>query len=219
MKRWLILFISGVMLLTGGASVAQEATELIVIVERDTLLIYILDGDTAPLRDLAFRVIAGDRYVNIFLADYSVFGASALARLGSPGCLIFQRAGSPDPRSNACGRLPETGILTQSIPPENVFWWDSATDRRRALIVQQADARLTACPADNAECAIFYPASPSVQRVARVGQALEAAAADTPVISSPDNAPVGANNSERRGISSPLVVLPVFAVPRQLVRN
>lgn len=129
----------------------QPAIELTLIVDQDSLTVYVPGSAPIALGDFAFAPNEDDRYP---LQAYGAFRGLDFDAIPAPICLRLVRASSSAPLPLGC---PGESTLIHRVPNADVFWWDAAQNNARALYIYMGDVSAAFCLNTVPRCRFAYP--------------------------------------------------------------
>jgi hypothetical protein len=137
---------------------AQRQSYLIRIFrERDELTLYIPGNRLTPVNGLSIEVMNSSGEASLYFVEvYSAFRDLPFERLLTPVCFRMVRSGSNPPLEQVCQEIPANRVFTQTIPDEDVFWFDSEWGNRNILIIRRGNFREICRPVE-AWCDVVMP--------------------------------------------------------------
>ncbi|GEM_PF-5870194 len=166
MRRYFLCFSVIAWILLYSLNVhAQQSVEVTIILDSDTLVIYVPESGTISLDGFGFQAqIDDDELYIIQLGDYPAFDFD-LSGIPTPVCLRLRRNNTDTPLPIRC---PRYATSTQELIDADVFWYDTVASISRSVIVTQNADSLIVCPAGNPVCSFEYtPPTPRPARATR----------------------------------------------------
>ena len=147
-----------VLLVSVQISTAQEENEanIHLLIERNSMVVYIAATQPLSLDGLAFRVIntLGDFETRNLSESFSILRLTdSIAQPGS--CFVYSLASENPVLPSVC-RDPNF-VFRLDVPPSDVFWFDFISNRQRDIAILSNDKATGAiCPASSVDCRLTY---------------------------------------------------------------
>jgi WD40 repeat protein len=136
-----------------GILAQQDAPEITLIVQPESLVIYVGTAQAVALNGLQFQVVNGEGKIQT-VDVVERFDALKLTNgRASPGsCYVYEIAGSSSTLPNECAN-PQL-IFHAEVALNNVFWYDVNLKQKRTIAVQQAGQEPIICSGALPSCPV-----------------------------------------------------------------
>lgn len=150
------------LMLTFGVVRAQDSTlELTVIVDDDSLTVFVPGNQIGSLADLGFEILESGVVTTYYLRDYPALTFD-LARVPLPLCIRLLRQGSESVPPLECSGVP---IATQPLQDRNVFWHNRTLATRYTFTIVQRVDPVALCTAGSNQCPVSLTMPPTATPV------------------------------------------------------
>jgi formylglycine-generating enzyme len=207
-KLLTLLFILTIMI-TFSVSFAQESVPVQVVLDEDSLTLYVEPSGIVSLAGLGITVDIDGSRQTFFLEQFGAFAVLDFTQLPTPLCFRLERFDSDSPFPLNC---PSQNTLLQTLAQSDIFWFDERSRQSRTLVIVQGQPQQAICPAGQAVCNFAY--------VAPVGTSIPSPTVISPNVSDLDAAISQASTFDyRRGNNtwSPISFMFDDGVTMQLV--
>ncbi|MGB1287829.1 MAG: hypothetical protein ACPG7F_14920, partial [Aggregatilineales bacterium] len=128
--------------------ISQDAVDVSVLIEEDSLVVSITETGIISLQDFTFEVTVNGENQTWRLQDFSAFQLS-FGQIPAPICFRLSRAGTTPVLPQEC-EAPRT--LTQILNPADVFWFDRVAGQFRTLFIPRG----VFCGAGQSRCDVPF---------------------------------------------------------------
>jgi hypothetical protein len=111
---------------------AQNAVELTIFRDEDSLTIYVPGNQPVPLLSLGFEVTIGEGRRLFLLQDYEAFDSLYFNNVPTPICFRLERQGSNKPVPQNCHEIT---LLIQPLTDADIFWYDQTLKQHRTVLL------------------------------------------------------------------------------------
>ncbi|HEX2906366.1 MAG TPA: hypothetical protein VHO69_05855 [Phototrophicaceae bacterium] len=154
LNQMILLVVLALMGFVPGMIAAQSPVSLTIIIDEDSLTVYVPAGDSVSLDGLNM-VVADNlgKTAAYFLADYPLFRPLDWNRIPTPICIRLERANNKTPLPVGCQTINR--LLIQPLAGGDVFWYDAAARQPRSMYIRQYAQPLDICSGIQG-CLIIY---------------------------------------------------------------
>lgn len=154
--RWLLRMI--LFLLVPGIVLGQNSTaapNLHLLIERESLTLYVAAADPLALDELSFRAVNSFGEFQSFKLAEGFKVLKLTDGLAEPGsCFIYEMKDAAAPLPSICSK-PNL-VFRLIVPSADVFWYDLTANQKRDLAIVANDAVIALCSAAIPDCPISY---------------------------------------------------------------
>jgi hypothetical protein len=151
-----------VLFLLQVASLRAQTITVPVVIERtaDMMVIYFAGNQPIALDNFTMTFDQdGVQRPPVALADYPAF--LPLDNVATPRCFVIRTFQTQTPVLQTCAQLASNQIVTYSLSPGGVFWFDTAFIRQRNLQIGDGTQIVAVCQSETNPCAFDFPARPA----------------------------------------------------------
>ncbi|MEM6526653.1 MAG: hypothetical protein AAF653_00070, partial [Chloroflexota bacterium] len=153
MRKLTIFLLFITLLAMVSASVAQNAVEIEIFVEPDSLTVYVPGNQPVSLQGIGFETVVNGQRQTFYLFEYNAFATFRPEFVPTPICFRLERAGSARVLPQQC---PPAQTVFQPLAAPDVWWFDAVTGNSQTFTVVQGVTPVAFCPAGQVRCRITY---------------------------------------------------------------
>ncbi|MBZ0301968.1 MAG: tetratricopeptide repeat protein, partial [Anaerolineae bacterium] len=141
-----LLMICALLVFRAPSVLSQDAVEIRIFRDADSLTVYVPQQGEVSLNGLTFEVTIrkGDTEQTLArpLPSFPEFRALPFDHLSAPLCLRLERSGSPMPAPIDCASVE---MIVQPLAQDDLFWYDAALKQNRLLLVKNGALEPQVC--------------------------------------------------------------------------